>query len=390
MKRSPQYTLKEIANVPYLLPFGQNIATHRKGVKLNATGVFIWNALAQEPDRIELLALIAENFQVDALNREELERDMNSFLDQLQHLGIILPDFPDQNPMEHSLSCYLRIGGLILHYLGAKDLFSPEFEPFVIKEPDTLTKPDQKIRILLSKPSHDTVRRVLLHNEELILSETEDYYLIQFPSTPRLTEAHLAKDGSHCDFYCIPPFDTELQQALFHGIRFTYLLLAQRKGMFMIHSSSVLYRDKAWLFSGVSGTGKSTHAGLWNKYLGVPILNGDLNLMELTSNGPVIHGIPWCGTSQISTVETYPLGGIVLLKQHPSNLCENLETDRKILLVSQRFISPAWTEEMLEQNLNFAKELAQKASVFRLLCTPEREALDTIQGEIDKCLDTPY
>lgn len=40
---------------------------------------------------------------------------------------------------------------------------------------------------------------------------------------------------------------------LFHAIRLFFLFIAQKKGLFAIHSASILYHDKAWLFSGHSG-----------------------------------------------------------------------------------------------------------------------------------------
>ena len=53
--------------------------------------------------------------------------------------------------------------------------------------------------------------------------------------------------------------------------RMTYL------GEGVLHSSSILYQGVAIAFSAVSGTGKSTHTGLWKKYYGaqVEILNDD-------------------------------------------------------------------------------------------------------------------
>ena len=69
----------------------------------------------------------------------------------------------------------------------------------------------------------------------------------------------------------------EEQDSLFLAIRPVFLFLAQKKGMFVLHSASLLYLEKAWLFSGPSGMGKSTHTALWKKLFDTPFLNGDLN-----------------------------------------------------------------------------------------------------------------
>ena len=40
MKQADGYLLETIAGVPYLLPYGQNIADLKRGVQLNDTSVF--------------------------------------------------------------------------------------------------------------------------------------------------------------------------------------------------------------------------------------------------------------------------------------------------------------------------------------------------------------
>ena len=156
--------------------------------------------------------------------------------------------------------------------------------------------------------------------------------------------------------------------------------------MAVLHSASLLYRDRAWLFSGHSGIGKSTHTKLWNDLLQTPLLNGDLNLLAIENGQPVIHGLPWCGTSKISDVHTYALGGIILLKQAETDFAEALSESQKQLLIMQRFISPSWTEEQQTANLRFAKELAPHILICRLHCTPSPSAVTAIKQTIDTYL----
>ena len=57
MKQAANYSLVKIADSFYILPYGQNIADHRRGVRLNDTGIFLWNLLAQERSKEELFEL---------------------------------------------------------------------------------------------------------------------------------------------------------------------------------------------------------------------------------------------------------------------------------------------------------------------------------------------
>ena len=116
------------------------------------------------------------------------------------------------------------------------------------------------------------------------------------------------------------------------------------------------------------------------------MINGDLNLLAIENGTPVVHGIPWCGTSGICDNKTYPLGGIILLKQAKENYIEPLSPDRKCLLVSQRLISPAWTKTLFEGNLSIVDKLADKILIYRLHCTKEPDAAETIKKELDTYL----
>ncbi len=218
------------------------------------------------------------------------------------------------------------------------------------------------------------IMSALIRHPQLTVEDCGTEYLLRFPQAPQIREARLKKDGTAARFFCTLPFEKQSVTDLFHAIRIAYLYSTQKKGVFALHSASILYQGKAWLFSGPSGTGKSTHTGLWHRLFDVPVLNGDLNLLTIRDGRPIVCGLPWCGTSGISTTKDYPLGGIILLKQAKHNLCQTPEPDRQQLLLAQRFISPTWTAAQLQCNLQFAGELAALAPVRILNCTKEDAA----------------
>ena len=98
----------------------------------------------------------------------------------------------------------------------------------------------------------------------------------------------------------------------------------------------------------------------------------------------VVCGIPWCGTSEIYTTGDYELGGIVLLGRDTKDHVEPLIMYEKIMRVMQRMISPVWKEELLEKNLEIAKEIAKEVPVLHLFCTKEISAVETVKEEIDR------
>lgn len=123
---------------------------------------------------------------------------------------------------------------------------------------------------------------------------------------------------------------------------------------------------------------------MWHEQLGVPYLNGDLNLIGRKDGKMVVCGIPWCGTSEIYTTGDYELGGIVLLGRDTKDHVEPLIMYEKIMRVMQRMISPVWKEELLEKNLEIAKVIAKEVPVLHLFCTKEISAVETVKEEIDR------
>lgn len=382
MKQAKGYILKDICGVPYILPYGQNIADRKRGVRLNESGEFLWNSLASPISRETLLSNFASHYQARPQMLPDLENDLDQFLQTLSALGMI--DFCE----EHE---YL-IGGIRLCLFGHPDCIPEEFLPFTQSAPTHDTAPKLTIELL---PATDSVyhpvntqnNRLLLENAELTIHQVTNGFLFHFPTMTHLKHGFLSLDGTHSKLFYELPYEALLREELFHAIRFLYLYLAEKNDIYAIHSASILYKGKAWLFSGPSGTGKSTHANLWKALYQTPVLNGDLNLLAFENGMPVIHGLPWCGTSRISDVHTYPLGGILLLRQDKTDFIEDLSMDEKALLLMQRLISPIWNEQQLDCCLRFSEKLMRKCYVARLHCTKEDSAARTMKHAIDEQLN---
>lgn len=377
MKRNPSYMLRMIDDVPYILPVGQSIADHRHGIRLNESGLFLWNALAEFSDEEELTAHFAEYCKASEDEFPMLRQDVHTFLLQLSTLGILHTgkiNIPD------SFDGYFQIGGILIGYHGPLELLSPAFSDFAHEA----GQPELTIRILPSLPAFHANGTILIRTREITICKNDTSYLFLYPDSCGVRECHLSLDGSHADFFCPRPFSKELSEELFHAIRFAYLVKAQQKGLFAVHSASLLYHDRVWLFSGPSGSGKSTHTNLWHSLFDVPLVNGDLNLIGYKNDTPVVYGLPWCGTSGIYTTSTYPLGGIVFLKKAPKNTALPFHSDEAQLLCAQRMISPSWTMDQSSANLDFAAKLWKDIPMLSFACTKEESAAHAARQLIDQ------
>lgn len=382
MRQNNGYVLKRIAKVPYLLPVGQLIADQRCGVRINETGVCLWNLLKEEHSIEELSRLCAAHYSAAPKDIPDIEKDVREFVSMLLDQDILISDTTSIRQSPESIRRLITIAGLTCMFHGPSCAFPSEFNSF-LSESDDSCEPHQNIMIQEYVPSIHENGKLIIRNSELSIIECKDKYILLFPSSLQIAEAHLAKDASMCIFYCKGPFNNEFRENLFQAMKVPFLYLSQQHNMAALHSSSILYRERAWLFSAASGTGKSTHANLWHESLQTPIINGDLNLLAFENGNPVIHGIPWCGSSSIFNTHTYPLGGIILLRQSPSDFVEHLPEDLRRLLVLQRIISPSWNEKLYDISLRLADAMAEQILICRLHCTPQLKAVEAIRSEID-------
>lgn len=391
LSRQEGYALRTIKEKNYLMPYGQKIADQRRGMVLNETGSFLWNFLEQPKGKNEILEAVVQHYEVQQEEREEIEAQVEGFLAQLVELGVLSESLQFQG---EPLWGILQIGNLRISLYGKKNSFSENFRPFLMTEESKADKENsdgmqQKIEILYQSINSGSNGRILLKNEELEVIELEDQYELFFPTMKNIQKVCLTKDADYVRFYCTPMQKEQAQENLFHAIRHCVLLFAQKNGYYAIHSASILYRERAWLFSGHSGMGKSTHTALWQEMVGTPYLNGDLNLVgkDADGTGYAVYGIPWCGTSGMCTTGKTRLGGIVLLGRDDVDHVENLSPFEQVLRVTQRMISPSWTEEMEEKNLVFAGQLADQIWISQLFCTPKASSVEVMRAWIDERMD---
>ena len=400
LRRQEGYALRKIKEKNYLMPYGQKIADQRKGMVLNETGSFLWNFLEQPKEREEILEAVIQYYEIKEKERGEIEKQIGAFIDQLLTLGVLNDDL---KPLQEPFWGAMEIGMLRVGLYGREEFFSEKFKPFlknnrfenIVGESDSNHDQgsEQRVEVLYGIPPFYSNGKLLLKNKELEVFDLAGIYELYFPTMKNIQKVYVTKDAGYARVYCnlgaerADETEKEIyRENLFHVIRHIFLLYAQKNGYYALHSASILYRGQAWLFSGHSGMGKSTHTALWHEYVDTPYLNGDLNLIGKSEEGEgyCIYGIPWCGTSGLCTTETIDLGGIVLLGRDVEDHVEELSPFEQVLRVTQRMISPAWTEQMATGNLEFVEQMTEKTWITQLFCTKAPSAVEVIRKWIDE------
>lgn len=110
----------------------------------------------------------------------------------------------------------------------------------------------------------------------------------------------------------------------------------------VFHSSSICCSDGGVAFSAKSGTGKSTHTGLWlSQFDDTEILNDDTPVIRINDSGEVyIYGTPWAGTTGINVNREAPLKGVVFLSRSKENTIQRLESSKTLPLFFEGINSP--------------------------------------------------
>lgn len=175
----------------------------------------------------------------------------------------------------------------------------------------------------------------------------------------------------------------EMRHSISIAIRDALFTYFSSYGYMAIHSASILYHDKAYLFAGSSGTGKSTHTKMWEELYQVPILNGDVTVIGMEQGEPVAYGIPWCGTSNRYLNRRVALGGIIFLSQCKHNEVDTLSYSEIIKRLIARSFNPNWDKEFVEKEFRIAEELANIVPCYRLRCMPNKEAVEIIKEQLD-------
>ena len=149
-----------------------------------------------------------------------------------------------------------------------------------------------------------------------------DGYLTEFAPLPEVPVCGLLEMSG--DFRRGRLFtDGSLAKQAFAVNNALMLLFAFASAPFQVlemHASVVTNGGRGFLFLGRSGTGKSTHSGLWLKHIpGTELLNDDNPVVRVVDGKVRVYGSPWSGKTPCYKAEDVPVGAIVRLRQAPEN-----------------------------------------------------------------------
>ena len=143
----------------------------------------------------------------------------------------------------------------------------------------------------------------------------------------------------------------------------------------MLHGSTVAVDGKAYLFTAPCKTGKSTHTRLWREVFGARavMVNDDMPFLQITSEGVLAYGSPWCGKHGLGTNLCAPLKGICFLHRGSENEIHPIEPEQGIDILRHQMHTPL--DGLLAEKAHFLVEnLSEKVALWEMHCNMNPEA----------------
>lgn len=215
-----------------------------------------------------------------------------------------------------------------------------------------------------------------------------------FYHTPDDSVSYMEIDAaySHCLLNIEPAYNhpedldsrVAVSDALFANLRTIMMGKLALKNGLLTHAAVIKRQGKGILFSAVSGTGKSTHAHLWQElYPDVEILNGDNGIYRILDGVVRVYGGPWCGSSEEYLADDAPVAAIVFLEQAPENSIVRLDLPEAVMRLSARCFLPFWDPALIEKSMSSVEYIAARVPCWLLRCRPEPAAVKLVQ----ECLE---
>ena len=169
-----------------------------------------------------------------------------------------------------------------------------------------------------------------------------------------------------------------LPQMLRFALWVAYGLMTMGLRRIAIHGSCIVKDNRAYLFLGESGTGKSTHTRLWRENIpGAELLNDDSPIVAADiEDGKIwIYGSPWSGKTPCYKQERYRLCGCVRLSQAPENIMTKLPKLKAYAALHPscppEFAYDDFLYDMLGKTIN---DILLQVPFYHLKCLPNPEA----------------
>ena len=144
-----------------------------------------------------------------------------------------------------------------------------------------------------------------------------------------------------------------------------------------MHSAAIATPDGAFMFCGVSGSGKSTIAKVSKE--DYDLLTDEMTLIEkIEGDGYQVWGTPFWGEMQLSVNRNAPLRAICILEKAKANALETMSTSESLTEFMRTILYFAQNLELSQVLMNKSLEFLATVPLKKLCFLPEKSLWEAI------------
>ena len=171
---------------------------------------------------------------------------------------------------------------------------------------------------------------------------------------------------------------TATPYAIDTALRIVHTIIQAPRGGFLLHGASAIRNERAFLFSGVSGAGKTTISRLAPK--DAVLLTDEISYITRLDSGYRACGTPFAGElARPGENAAAPIERLYFLAKGPENRIEPVETPEALRLLLRNILFFADDPELVKMVFRSANEFLGQVPAYRLTFYPDGRVWDLIE-----------
>lgn len=277
----------------------------------------------------------------------------------------------------------INLGGIILQFDPIQEYtrltLAPHFSAFLTrKKPDFVIKVNCLEQAVAAPESPDFSTDYWVLKREV----SRTLFHLTFPKPSGRVEIYQfewvdQQAFSTISFYS-PGNSFEILPLYLDGWLTTHFLSKKQGALF--HSCGVDAAGHGCLFSGVSGSGKSTTARLWREFGGplAHLLGEERIAIRKTNDRFVMSAAPWYTPREMTDLDEVPMERIFILSHAPKNHTRRLRPAEAVKLLIPLLYLPFWDPNAMTSSLDFIYDLCSSIPCYEYGFTPDARAVDAV------------
>ena len=162
-------------------------------------------------------------------------------------------------------------------------------------------------------------------------------------------------------------------------LRILHSLILAERGGFLLHSASAICEGRAYLFSGVSGAGKTTMTRLAPP--DVTLLTDEISYLRPSADGYSAYGTPFAGElAKAGENCQAPVGGLFFLEKGAENEIEAMASPEAVRRLMRNVLFFAHDPALVEKLFTTACHFIETVPIRRLTFYPDARVWEEVRN----------